>query len=57
MNGEIKEEATVFNIGNTMVALSFIPAPVPNGEAEANAKNNIFWEDGVKKTSEHQAQR
>lgn len=56
MNGEIKEEATVFNIGNTMVALSFIPAPVPNGEAEANAKNNIFWEDGVKKTSEHQAQ-
>jgi hypothetical protein len=29
MNGEIKEEATVFNVGNTMVALSFIPAPVP----------------------------
>lgn len=56
MNGEIKEGATVFNVGNTMVALSFIPAPVPNGEAEGNSKNNIFWEDGVKKTAEHKAQ-
>lgn len=56
LNSEIKEEATVFNVGNTMVALSFIPVPVPNCEAEENAKNNIFWEDGVKKTAEHKAQ-
>lgn len=56
MNSEVKDGATVFNVGNTMVALSFIPAPVPNNEAEINAKNNIFWEDGVKKTSEHKAQ-
>lgn len=55
-NGEVKDNILLFNVGNTMVTLSFIPAPVPNGEAEANAKNNIFWEDGVKKTSEHKAQ-
>ena len=56
INGEIKDGTTVFNVGNMMVALSFIPAPVPNKEAEANAKNNIFWEDGEKKTAEHKAQ-
>lgn len=56
MNSEIKDGATVFNVGNTMVTLSFIPAPVPNREAEINAKNNIFWEEGVAKTSEHKAQ-
>lgn len=55
-NGEVKDDILLFNVGNTMVTLSFIPAPVPNGEAEANAKNNIFWEEGVKKTSEHKAQ-
>lgn len=55
-NGEVKDDILLFNVGNTMVTLSFISAPVPNGEAEANAKNNIFWEDGVKKTSEHKAQ-
>lgn len=55
INSEVKESSVVFNVGNTMVALSFIETPVPNGEAEANAKNNIFWENGVEKTSEHKA--
>ena len=55
VNGEVKDDILLFNVGNTMVTLSFIPAPVPNGEAEANAKNNIFWEDGVKLTSEHKS--
>lgn len=55
LNSEIKDKTTVFNVGNTMVGLTFVSAPVPNGEAETNAKNNIFWEDGVKVTSEHKS--
>ena len=35
INSEVKESSVVFNVGNTMVALSFIETPVPNGEAEA----------------------
>ncbi|WP_300342977.1 DUF4261 domain-containing protein [Fusobacterium sp.] len=55
LNSEIKDGATVFNVGNTMVTLAVIQAPVPNNEAEENAKNNIFWENGVQLTSEHQS--
>ena len=55
INGIIKNDTTVFNVGNTMVTLAFISTPVPNKEAEINAKNNIFWENGVQLTSEHKS--
>lgn len=53
---DIKNDSMVFDIEKNTIAFSFIPAPVPNGEAEENASHNYLWADGVEKTSEHKAQ-
>lgn len=49
------EEALVVSIDDMTIALSLMPAPVPNGEAEENAANNYLWKDAVKVTKAHQA--
>lgn len=53
---KIEKDNLIFYLGNTMIALSFIPAPVPNGEAEENASHNYLWRNGVEETSQHKAQ-
>ncbi|MDL2285025.1 DUF4261 domain-containing protein [Oxalobacter sp. OttesenSCG-928-P03] len=47
------ENTLVFDYEDMMVAVSFIPAPIP--EAADNAANNVFWEDGVEKVQQHTA--
>ena len=46
----------VFNCKGAMVAISLMPAPVPNGEAEYYAQNNYRWKDAVETTKKHTAQ-
>lgn len=52
-----KEEDTmaVFWVGGIMCALSLMPAPVPNGEAEHYAAANFFWKEAVEVTKTHTA--
>lgn len=45
----------VSNIGDNMLVVSFMPAPVPNGEAAVNAQNNYTWKEAVKIAEEHKA--
>ncbi len=47
------ENTLVFDWEDMMVAVSFIPAPIP--EAVDNARNNVFWEDGVELVQQHKA--
>lgn len=37
-----------------MVAVSLMPAPVPDHEAEANAENNYMWPEAVEEARAHQ---
>lgn len=55
VKNEIKDDKISFNIGNTIIALSFIKGILPNGEVENCAKNNLFWENGVEKASKYKA--
>ena len=48
-------DAAVFEVDDMIAAVSLIPAPIPNGEAEANAENNYLWKDAVKVAKEHRA--
>lgn len=52
---EVKDNAIVFKVGEMMAACSLLPNPIPNHEAEENAKNNILWKDGVSEVSKHGA--
>ena len=38
-----------------IAAVSLMPFPVPDGEAELNAENNYMWQDAVKAAKEHRA--
>lgn len=42
---ERNPESLVFDVGDMMAAVSLMPAPVPNGEAEECAKNNYMWSE------------
>ena len=44
-----------FEVGGMIGAVSLMPHPVPNGEAEDNAENNYMWPDAVKAAREHSA--
>ena len=48
-------DTAVFDVGDMIAAVSLFPAPIPGGEAEANAKNNYMWPDAVKAAREHRA--
>ena len=50
-----RDDAVVFEVDDMIAAVSLMPAPIPNGEAEANAENNYLWKDAVKVAKEHRA--
>ncbi|WP_134686876.1 DUF4261 domain-containing protein [Brevibacillus migulae] len=54
--GEEKEGVLVCNIDNFTLALTFVDAPVPNGEAEHFAQGNYLWPEAVDVTKTHVAQ-
>ena len=45
----------VFEAEGMLAAVSLMPAPVPNGEAEQNAQNNYLWPDAVQTVKGHRA--
>lgn len=45
----------VFEVGESLVAVNMMAAPVPNEEAEYNAANNYLWPEAVEVTKSHQA--
>lgn len=49
------DEPLVFQVGDMTAAVSLMPAPVPNGEAEQNAKNNYIWPEAVAAAQAHKA--
>ena len=53
---EEKSDIYVFSYKGAMCALSVMPGPVPNGEAEYHAQNNYRWKDAVETTQKHTAQ-
>ncbi|MBR6101602.1 MAG: DUF4261 domain-containing protein [Ruminococcus sp.] len=52
---EIKDGAVVFETEGRKVACSLLPNPIPDGEAEACAKNNMLWKDAAAETAKHAA--
>ena len=50
-----EKDMLVGNIGDIMVAVALMPAPIPNNEAVDNAKTNYRWKDAVKVAEEHEA--
>ena len=52
---EIKDGAVVFSADDYNCACSLLPNPVPNGEAEACAANNLLWKDGSEEVAKHKA--
>ena len=50
-----EKDMLVGNIGDIMVAVALMPAPIPNNEAVENAKTNYRWPDAVKVAEEHKA--
>lgn len=44
-----------FNIAGNLCAVSLMPAPIPDGEAEENAAYNYYWPEAVETTRRHQA--
>ena len=48
-------DTMVIHIDGMMAAVSLFPAPVPNGEAESNARTNYRWSGAVKAAQEHKA--
>lgn len=53
---EEKSDIYVFSYKGAMCALSVMPGPVPNGEAEYHAQNNYRWREAVETTKKHTAQ-
>lgn len=49
------EDAVVFSVDDKLAAISLMPAPIPGGEAEENAKNNYMWPEAVEAAKAHQA--
>ena len=51
---EGSDDVMVFSVEDMMVAVSLMPAPVPDHEAEANAGNNYMWPEAVEAARAHQ---
>ncbi len=52
---ETGENHLVCSFQEDIVAVSLIPTPIPDGEAEENAENNFLWEEAVNVTKTHKA--
>ena len=50
-----EKDMLVGNIGDIMVAIALMPAPIPNNEAVEKAKINYKWKDAVKVAEEYKA--
>lgn len=50
-----KDNIIIFSVDEDVVAVSLMPAPIPENEAEENAKNNYMWPDAVEVAKEHKA--
>ncbi|MCR5807300.1 MAG: DUF4261 domain-containing protein [Oscillospiraceae bacterium] len=55
-NAKGDENIFVFEHDSMHISLTFIPAPVPEHEAEDNAAFNYMWRDAVDQVSQHTAQ-
>ena len=53
---EVEEGNLVFEWENNLMAVSLVPAPVPDGEAEHFAGENYMWREAVETTKKHTAQ-
>ncbi|WP_127484617.1 DUF4261 domain-containing protein [Paenibacillus ehimensis] len=53
---EEKEGILVFEVDGFTAALSFVDAPIPNGEAEHYAQGNYLWREAANITKTHVAQ-
>lgn len=51
---ENNDDVMAFSVEDMMVAVSLMPAPVPDHEAEANAENNYMWPEAVEEARAHQ---
>lgn len=52
---EIADGNLVFDVDGAMIAVGYMPAPVPEGEAERFAANNCFWPGAVEAAASHRA--
>ena len=50
------DDSLVFNVDGMMCVVAMLPAPVPNGEAVADAKANDLWPEAVEVAQAHKAQ-
>lgn len=50
-----REDSLVFDVGDMIAAVSLMPAPIPDGEAETNAQNNYMWSEAVEAAKVHKA--
>lgn len=48
-------DAAVLFYEGSIIAVGFVPAPVSDGEAEFNAKNNFVWKEAVETVKQHKA--
>ena len=48
-------DVLVFPVGDMTAAVSMMPGPVPEGEAEQNAANNYMWPEAVETAKAHRA--
>lgn len=54
-NEEDDGDILVFPVDNMTAAVSLMPAPVPNREAEINAENNYMWPEAAEAAKVHKA--
>lgn len=50
-----RDDAVVFEVGDMIAAVSLMPYPIPDGEAETNAENNYMWPEAVEAAGTHKA--
>lgn len=53
---DASENAIVFEVDDMLAAVSFMDAPVPDGEAEYFAQSNYFWKEACDTTKQHVSQ-
>lgn len=56
INDKKYEDVILFDQNNLMIAITFVPAPVPADEVEHFARANYMWKSAVEDTKDHKAQ-
>ena len=54
-DGENIDDIFLISYHGAMIAVSFMPAPIPNGEAEEAASKNFMWSKGTEQVKSHTA--